>query len=219
MGDYPSSVGEFIQLCTLELRNIDLHDLNQITQLHRRVFSDSALTKLGFEPVRRYYRWQLAGPHDCYAVGVFDDEKLVGFCVAGVFRESLKGYLNSNKWFLLFWILFHPWLFKNPIVKERITLALSLIRPKRPHGTDFQTIIPNSYGILSIAVDPERQGAGIGRKIINNVEMHALTKGFHKLHLSVHTENKKGIAFYENNGWEQVIEKDGVWNGKMEKKI
>ena len=60
-------------------RSLELKDLQSIAILHQKAFQDSALTKLGLEPVRRYYEWQLTGPHDCYAIGAFSaDDELTG---------------------------------------------------------------------------------------------------------------------------------------------
>lgn len=72
-------------------------DLPAVAAIHVAAFPDSALTALGVEAVRRYYAWQLDGPHEVFALGVdavqYDNDgtiankQLIGYCFAGGFRE------------------------------------------------------------------------------------------------------------------------------------
>jgi hypothetical protein len=45
------------------IRDLTPTDLDAVAKLHLDAFTDRALTKLGQEAVRRYYEWQMAGPH------------------------------------------------------------------------------------------------------------------------------------------------------------
>jgi len=38
---------------------------------------------LGTEAVRRYYEWQLVGPHEVTAISAYINTELVGFCFGG----------------------------------------------------------------------------------------------------------------------------------------
>jgi len=201
-------------------RLLELKDLQSVAKLHRKAFKDSALTKLGLEPIRRYYEWQLTGPHDCYAIGAFDEkDELLGFCFSGVFRGALSGFLNKNRKFLVTWILTHPWLILNPLVTIRIKIALRIQKkvttPSKPKiGEDKK-----SFGVLSIAVDPERQGLGIGRLLMDAVEAEAKKRGFQQLHLTVHPTNIQAVTFYERCGWNKVFTEHEVWKGSMRKSL
>ncbi len=202
------------------LHSIEKDHLRYVAKLHEKAFDDSALTKLGIEPIRRYYEWQLTGPHDCYAVGIFDcDNSLSGYCFSGVFHGSLSGFLTKNKKYLFLWILTHPWLVKNPLVTDRIRLALNIGNKKRVSIPPTSTNSRNSFGILSIAVDPEKQGMGIGQLIMDAVEKEALKKGFTQMHLTVHTTNIGAISFYERCGWIKSGQESGNWNGYMTKPL
>jgi len=46
------------------LRFIGGAALADVAKVHCRAFADAALTRLGCEAVRRYYLWQLEGPHE-----------------------------------------------------------------------------------------------------------------------------------------------------------
>ena len=204
----------------IELRGLEIGDLQKVAELHQKAFKASALSKLGLEPVRRYYEWQLTGPHDCYAVGVFDNKNsLLGFCFSGVFRGSLSGFLAKNKTFLIHWILTHPWLITNSLVVDRIKMALRVFNRKKGPKSTTLTKVNKSFGILSIAVDPDKQGMGTGKLIMNSVEDEAKKKGFSQMHLTVHPTNIGAIAFYEKCLWIRSINEEGNWAGLMIKPL
>ena len=66
-----------------KIAQIKPEHLPGVAALHARAFPDSALTRLGLEAVRRYYEWQLQGPHDFHFIGVPDQTGLRGFAVGG----------------------------------------------------------------------------------------------------------------------------------------
>lgn len=204
----------------ITLKILTRKDLVQVAHVHSSAFRDSALTKLGKEPIRRYYEWQLTGPHECHALGAFDQQGLlVGFCFAGVFHGSLSGFLTRNKKFLTCWVLSHPWKITNPLVVDRLKQAILILKRKSTTTNHPSTQPKMSYGILSIAVDPEKQGMGIGRIIMQDVEQDALQKGFAELNLTVHPTNTKAVTFYEGCGWQRVIKDSAEWSGSMVKPL
>lgn len=214
------------QVC---LRELTSNALKEVTRVHLASFPDSALTKLGFEPVRRYYEWQLLGPHDVTALGAFVEESLAGFCFGGIFRGATSGFLNKNRTYLAYRLLTHPWLIANPIVHDRMTTSIRLLRrfAKTKHATPVtekakpQTeTMPRTkpFGILSIAVHPEHQGLGIGKLLMMQSEIIARQLGFDEMDLTVHTDNEQAIDFYERLGWEKTTQ-EGVWKGAMKKHL
>src|SRR5439155_17891990 len=87
---------------------LEFRHLPAVALVHARAFPDSALTRLGLEAVRRYYEWQLQGPHEHHFIGVFDQDNLVGFAVGGRARGALAGFVKRNKWFLVRRIMRKP---------------------------------------------------------------------------------------------------------------
>ncbi|MCC6972727.1 MAG: GNAT family N-acetyltransferase [Anaerolineae bacterium] len=197
-----------------------------VVQIHRAAFPDSALTKLGAEAVRRYYLWLMTGPHDAVNVGAFDDQdNLVGFCFGGKFRGALSGFLQQNRGFLIRTVLMRPWLLGNEIFRERLSLAFNIFRRLRKKSRSTTAVKKevsqpkrNSFGILSIAVDPQRQKTGAGRAIMEYCEQIAIQQGFQFMDLTVHPTNHNAVAFYERLGWERVLEQ-GEWKGRMTKSL
>ena len=80
----------------MEIRNLEAKDLPYVAAVHVAAFPDSALTMLGTEVVRRYYEWQLTGPHDIAALGAFAGAGVEGYCFGGVFRGAMSGFFNST---------------------------------------------------------------------------------------------------------------------------
>lgn len=201
-------------------RLIQPDHLLQVAALHQKAFADSALTKLGLEPVRRYYEWLILGPHECYPIGMFDqDNTLLGFCFSGIFRGSLSGFLQKNRKFLILWVLTHPWLITNQLVLDRIRLAWNIFRKKPMIKPLIHKEQYRSFGVLSIAVDPDKRGIGIAKALMDLVEQEAKEKGYLQLNLTVHASNTGAIVFYERVGWIKLLDDSGNWTGSMIKPL
>lgn len=201
------------------LRALRVQDLQEVTRIHLAAFPKSALGQLGKESLARYYQWQLQGPHDAVAYGIYQGELLAGFCFGGVFRGALSGFLRKNRNFLIGRVLTHPWLVTTPIFRERLNLAWSVLM-RRPTPVVSPTVFPQkSFGILSIAVDPQMQGTGYGKHLMLEIERTAMMRGFADMHLTVSVDNGQAIAFYEKLGWQKLLASDGIWHGSMTKHL
>ncbi|WP_322506762.1 GNAT family N-acetyltransferase [Anaerolinea sp.] len=203
---------------TITIRNLEREHLSRVAQIHIRAFQDRALSSLGEEAVRRYYEWQLTGPHDAIAIGAFEEGNLLGFCFAGVFRGALSGFLRKNRGFLFTRLILRPWLLMNPLIRERVAQTLKILRkPSRPVSV-HNPVPQRSFGILAIAVDPTVQRKGVGQILMEESERVALERGFPQMHLTVATDNHKAVAFYEKLGWKKMLD-DGKWEGRMIKEL
>jgi len=69
-------------------------------------------------------------------------------------------------------------------------ICTGLLNADMPHPLE-------SYGILSIAIDPHYQGLGIGKMLMEHAEAIAREKGFCEMDLTVGPQNKRTIDFYE----------------------
>jgi ribosomal protein S18 acetylase RimI-like enzyme len=208
------------------VRYLTVDDLPQITEIHLAAFPDSALTKLGSEAVRRYYEWQIVGPHDAVNIGIFDQDTLLGFCFGGVFRGALGGFLEKNRSFLIQRILTHPWLLLNPLFRERVHFAMEqiynrvFVRTLKAVKTsaELETTPAPSFGILSIAVMSKQWGSGAAQKLMEETERIAIKRNFARMGLTVHPSNVRAVRFYEKMGWQRALH-NGVWTGSMVKYI
>ena len=205
----------------MEIRKLTPQDLPQTAATHLRAFPDSALTALGAEAVRRYYEWQLTGPHDVAAFGAFVENEMAGFCFSGVFRGAMSGFLQQHRGYLAWRVVTHPWLLFSPLFRDRLGSGLSILKRFSKSGASTAPAKPTkkpSFGILSIAADPRFQGQGAGKLLMAASESVAHAQGFAEMNLSVAPANQQAIRFYETLGWRKVI-RNGGWAGEMSKAL
>lgn len=70
--------------------------------------------------------------------------------------------------------------------------------------TDTDSFAGDSLYVAQIAVDPDFQGHGIGRKLMQKAEQLALKKGFNAVALHVRKDNDKAIGLYKSLGYKKV---------------
>jgi len=202
----------------LHVKQLAHTDIPSISEIHLAAFPNSHLTILGRNVVQKYYEWQFKGPHDMVALGAFYDHELLGYCIGGIFRGSLSGFLRKNLTFLATQVALHPWLLMRSSFREHMHIGANLLRRTRKrylHTQSRRSLMP-PFGILSIATHPERQRRGVGKVLMAAAEATAVQRGFREMRLTVRPTNEQAIHFYEYLGWERVS-KDGVWSGSMRK--
>ena len=149
---------------------------------------------------------------------------MAGFCFGGIFRGAMSGFLQKNRTYLALRVLTHPWLAFNPLFRDRLVTGLKVLRRfSKPQSSPAQAVQASkpkkrSFGILSIAVNPNFQGQGVGKLLMLESEKIARADGFEEMNLSVSTENHQAIGFYEGLGWQKVA-RDGSWHGEMVKPL
>lgn len=204
----------------VQVRELTSYQLKAVAEVHCAAFPDSALSGLGVEAVRRYYEWQLTGPQQSVGLGAFVDGELGGFCVGGVFRRKMSGYLQRNRWFLLSQLARHPGLVLRRRFRGRLVDGLRILRllPRPSDGVGlYQDSDPRSFGILAVAVHPRHQGLGLGRMLMTRAEAVARQRGFRRMNLSVHVDNEQAIRFYERLDWQRRLCANDQWRGEMTK--
>jgi ribosomal protein S18 acetylase RimI-like enzyme len=194
-------------------------DLKSVAEIHLRAFAESALTRLGLEAVRRYYEWQLTGPHDHEFVGVWHEHDLVAYAVGGVSRGAMSGFVRRNAGFLARRVLMQPWLVCKSRFRGRLKVGLRSLSRERPSPPSaWAHSAGRSFGVLAIAVAPAGQGQGLGKLLMNHLESVAKAGGYDRMHLTVGADNAGAIAFYERLGWTKAMN-GGHWGGGMVKTI
>lgn len=193
---------------SVAIKGISNRELKEVGEVHICAFTESALTKLGLEAVRRYYEWQLNGPHDSMFYGAFENDKLIGFCVGGSFKGAMSGYLKKNRTFLIWRVMTHPWLVMNSLFRDKLKNAFHILKRFNRKPVEIVSSVQHDtsirhFGILSICVHPQYQKHGIGKLLMKEAERKARSRGFNKMLLTVKADNQKAISFYKNIGWEQ----------------
>jgi ribosomal protein S18 acetylase RimI-like enzyme len=204
-----------------EIVALAVADLDRVADIHLASFPSSFLSMLGRGAVRRYYDWQLNGPHDVVALASCHEGRMVGYCFGGLFRGALAGFLKVNRAYLAWRVVSHPWVLSHPAVRGRWSLRrLSrLIRPSAhvaaPQCGEGK---PRPFGVLAIAVEPAARQLGLGKGMMIACESAARRGGFEQMVLTVHPENVGAVRFYERLGWSRhgAVES---WSGSMRKEL
>jgi len=199
------------------VRDLSLRDLDEVVRIHTSAFPRSALTRLGAEAVRRYYRWLIEGPHQAVRAGAFVGVDIVGFCFSGVFKGAMSGFLRANQAYLCLRVLTRPWIATNSIFRNRALRAIRILTRKNKRERRIDVPRP-TFGILAIAVDPNRQGLGVGKVLMQQSEEVARKNAFREMSLTVSPSNHRAITFYEGLHWVRVAA-NGSWQGAMKKAL
>lgn len=182
-------------------------DVASMAALHARVFPDSVLTRLGLEALRRYYLWQVDGPHEVEAFGVVGQGgRLLGLVVGGRFRGSMIGFVKREAPFLVGCVVRQPHLLVEERGRRAVRSGLGLLaRPVRRTQVERPERVPDrSFGLLLVAVDPEAQRSGLGRALLEEAERRASAAGMERLHLTLDPTNWGAMAFYSGLGWQRL---------------
>ena len=195
-------------------------DLEEIGCIHLAAFPDAVMSRLGAGTVRRYYDWQLHGPHDHTSIGISEDGRLQGFAIGGISRGATGGFVRRHRLYLAGAVLMHPgWIFDRRW-RDRVGTGLRslLIRNRRKPGTasvESRERPGRSFGVLVLAVKPQAQGRGYGRALLLELRRVAEETGFSRMHLTVSPGNHRAIKVYEGLGWTR-FSAGASWTGRME---
>jgi ribosomal protein S18 acetylase RimI-like enzyme len=63
---------------------------------------------------------------------------------------------------------------------------------------------PDHLLVENVAVEPARQGAGVGRRLLAHAESHAAARGLRELRLYTNEAMTENLAFYPRLGYRQV---------------
>lgn len=172
-----------------------LDDVDAIVKIHNGAFPGFFLTTLGDSFLKLYYK-SVLNSLDGILLVCKSDSEVIGFCAgtmlsAGFNTRLIKDNLLSYMGQGIKLLFTHPvriWhLYKN-LSKEN-----SDVGDKGEYAE-----------LLSIGVDPNKQGGGAGKKMLLALEEEVKQKGGAKLSLTTDfDDNEKAIGFYRSLGYNE----------------
>jgi ribosomal protein S18 acetylase RimI-like enzyme len=177
----------------MKIKNIGREDLPQVVEVHKASFKGFFLTELGDHFLKVYY--------DCVRkdergvlLGFYDEGELFGFCAATTLSKGFNSHLVKKN------------LLRFSLIGLRLLLTRipSLVRLfKNFSKTDSMIRDEGEYAeLLSIGVSDKKQGQGIGKKLLLQLENEMKLKDCSSLSLTTdYHENEKAIHFYEGLGY------------------
>ncbi len=101
--------------------------------------------------------------------------------------------------------LVRPWNDPNRDIDRKVAVNDGLFLVGELDGTIVATAMAGYDGhrgwVNYLAVDPERQGNGLGAELMADIEARLVGLGCPKLNLQIRTDNEGAIAFYERIGF------------------
>ena len=204
------------------IKPLSFEDLDQVARIHILAFPESTLTHFGKKLVKQYYLLNLSESNECFAFGAFSEDKLLGFCFAGGFKDIKARLLRENWLLILFKVITKPQLLFSKKIRRRSLNILKYVKTERKSKQKTKGVASKKkrrFGILSIAVDPESHSKGVGKKLMVQCEFYATAKKFDVMGLTVNVKNYQAIGFYQSLGWVKVVNSEGSWLGRMEKRL
>ncbi|HEY5371860.1 MAG TPA: GNAT family N-acetyltransferase [Hanamia sp.] len=195
----------------MEVKKIEKKELAKVVNVHKDSFRGFFLTELGDHFLSLYY--------DCVQIdekglllGYYDEGELLGFCAATTLSKGFnKRLIRKN-------------LFQFSLVGLRLlfTRIPSLVRLAKNLSKKSTTI--NDTGeyaeLLSIGISAKKQGLGIGKKLLIQLEKEIELKGCTKLSLTTdYSNNDKALGFYKGMGYEIYYDFIAFPNRKMYRMI
>ncbi|WP_395111476.1 GNAT family N-acetyltransferase [Actinomadura sp. SCN-SB] len=200
------------QAAMLMLRVMEIGDVPQVADLHRRYLHQGFFVDLGERFLGHYYRTFVTSPAAVALVGECDGA-FAGFLVGTVDERVHRRHVaNLDRARLVragaLSLSMRPRLTAR-FVRTRARRYAQGLEQARQSGMQPRT--PTTAGVLHhMAVDGARRRSGVGRMLARGFVALARTQGTRRLTLEVLEENRAARLFYEGLGWTPRDMHDGV---------
>ncbi len=179
----------------IEIKKAQEKDVPEIVSIHVKAFPNFFLTSLGEGFLQLYYKSVLNSSDGVLLIGKTENES-VGFCAgtmhsagfnARLIKSNFLGYVSQGARLL----------FTQPLS------ILHLIKNMTKENADLGD--KGEYAeLLSIGVDPARQGGGVGKKMLTALEEEVIKRGGSVLSLTTdYEDNEKTVGFYQSLGYNE----------------
>lgn len=186
---------------------LENHYIPRVVCLHNLAFKDFFLTQLGDDFLKLYYT-SILQHEDGMLIGYFESNELHGFCAVTTYSKGFNSRMIQKK-IIPFGLIGIKLLFTKPGSLVRLFNNFTKSDPSiKDEG---------EYGeLLSIGVDPDKQGKGVGKQLLLELEKRLKSKGINKLSLTTdYFNNDKAIGFYKSMGYGIMYEFTAYPNRKM----
>jgi len=178
----------------MELKSIEKAGIKEVVEVHKNSFKGFFLTTLGDGFLHLYYD-SIRKDRNAILIGIYNEEKLCGFCAATFKSKGFNSQLIKNN-MLQFSIVGLHILFSKP---KSFVHLIKNFQKKSPSLND-----KGEYSeLLSIGVYENFQGQGIGKKLLQELEKVLSIHNCSILSLTTDFYNNDGvIEFYKRLGYE-----------------
>lgn len=195
----------------MKIKIVSKEDISQVVEVHNSSFKDFFLTELGDHFLNVYYNC-VRKDKQGILLGFYEEEKLYGFAAATMRSKSFNTKL----------ILENIVQFSLIGIRLLFTKFSALVRLyKNFSKTNASLHDKGEYAeLLSIGVSDKKQGHGIGKKLLLELEETLKAKGCAELSLTTDFyDNEKAIGFYNSLGYKIFYDFIAYPNRKMYRMI
>lgn len=177
------------------IKKATIADVNSIVTIHKHAFPDFFLTTLGESFLMIYYK-SVMNSLDGILLVCKNEDDTIGFCAGTLLSAGFNLRLIKNN-LIGYTCQGIKQLFTHPF------RVLHLFRNMTKENADMGD--KGEYAeLLSIGVDPNKQGGGVGKKMLIALEEEVAHRGGTKLSLTTDYENnEKAIGFYHSLGYKE----------------
>jgi ribosomal protein S18 acetylase RimI-like enzyme len=187
---------------SLIIEPLRIEDVKEAAEIHRQAFPDSRSTQFGKLYVQKMFTWFLTYQPNLSFVAK-QDGIIVGYVIGAIggYGRKLFRYALLE---VVVGLLMHPRLWFK---RSTFLLWYSYLQGLLPKWVRNKVVtpsdanIPISAALAGIGVEPDCQGSGIGRMLMNRFEQAAVQQGAQFLTLSVFADNHPARKLYEKSGW------------------
>jgi ribosomal protein S18 acetylase RimI-like enzyme len=175
----------------MEIRRTETYDINEIAELHSKLFDKSHFTSTFPQHLlRKYFQFLIRDNDYCFTL-TDDNNKIRGYIISGGNVDAaLSMFLKENLFNITLQLL------KNPnFISEKVLSFIS--------GLFSNNKVNELLQIYIIAADGGSV-RGTGKALLNYYEKVLLDRNIHEYGLSVRKNNSKAIAFYKKNGFIEI---------------
>ena len=186
-------------------------DLKAIAVCHKNAFPTALSSAMGIQFVTRMLDWYLVNDH-AFLFHLEVDGKVIGYCggikvdgtqatgsASGMaqhsFGAAVSAFLKKP------WLLFHREIRrKYKLIGRNILYKLKFANPGNNTPISEVPLLPH-VGLVVIGIDPDFQGQGYSRRILEEFETQGKLLGANSLRLTVLSNNTRAINAYKKSGW------------------
>lgn len=179
-------------------RKMQESDINEVSLIHTKAFNNFFLTSLGISFLKTYYSACLKHQHTIAFCAEDKQGNLIGFATGSSWAKGYhKSIFLNNTFSFLASLAFS--ILKRPQILIRLVKNLEKNENRNDTGEYAE--------LLSIGVNPEYKGAGIGKELLTVFHGEVRKRGGGKVALTTDKYNNEAVlSFYKKAGYETFYE-------------
>jgi ribosomal protein S18 acetylase RimI-like enzyme len=178
------------------VREATRQDIPGIVEVHREAFKGFLMTRLGERFLGTYYEIALGYAGVISLVACDPSGKVAGFVVGYDNPKAFYTYFSAQKMKIALSMAFS--LLRNPFLMSRVMAS----KKQAENSARNEAYADGVVELASVAVSPEFEGQGLGRKLVESFKDRARTLGAKEIFLTTDLlDNEPVIIFYEKNGF------------------